>query len=267
LTRVATEPERVTKQCDAHGVGGAVATAPYWVKLTRSGSTITAYQSANGSTWSRVGAATINMSANVLVGLVVSSHSTTVPSTATFDGVSTSSWVDEDIGAVGLAGNTRITGGTFSLQGAGADVFGTADAFHYTYQRMTGDGQITARVATIQNTNVWVKSGVMIRNTLAANSAHAFMLVSPGKGTALQSRAVGGGTSLSIAGPVLTAPRWVRLVRAGSVFTAYHSADGVTWSQVGSQTITMGSTVYVGLAFSSHSATVLGSGTIDNVSR
>src|SRR4029077_19285300 len=111
--------------------------------------------------------------------------------------------------------------------------FGTADALHFTYQRLTGNGQIIARVATIQNTNVWVKSGVMIRNTLAADSAHAFMLVSPGKGTALQSRATAGGTSVSVAGPLVAAPRWVKLVRAGNVFTAYQSADGVTWSVVG----------------------------------
>ena len=62
-------------------------TAPYWVKLTRAGTTITAYQSADGVAWSLVGTATVALPTQVLVGLAVSSHSTTTRATATFDQV------------------------------------------------------------------------------------------------------------------------------------------------------------------------------------
>jgi regulation of enolase protein 1 (concanavalin A-like superfamily) len=43
-------------------------------------------------------------------------------------------------------------------------------------------------------------------------------------------------------------PGWFRLQRAGNVFTASQSADGVTWFTVGSSTIVMPTTYYVGFA-------------------
>ena len=46
----------------------------------------------------------------------------------------------------------------------------------------------------------------------------------------------------------------------------YYSANGTTWTLMGSQTITMGSTVYVGLAVTSHKTTALATATFDNVS-
>jgi hypothetical protein len=120
-------------------------------------------------------------------------------------------------------------------------VWGTSDAFHYAYTTLTGDGSIVARVVSTSNTAAWVKAGVMIRASLAANSAHAFMLVSYSKGLAFQRRTVSGGTSSSTAGVLAAAPYWVRLDRAGDVFTAYQSPDGVNWTRVGSDTIPMGS--------------------------
>src|SRR5687768_1124962 len=45
-------------------------------------------------------------------------------------------WTSTDIGSVGLAGSGSETGGQFTVRGSGADIFGTADAFHYVYQRL-----------------------------------------------------------------------------------------------------------------------------------
>ena len=48
---------------------------------------------------------------------------------------------------MGLPGGpSTINGGTFTVKGAGADIAGTADAFHFLYQTMTGNGSITARI-------------------------------------------------------------------------------------------------------------------------
>jgi regulation of enolase protein 1 (concanavalin A-like superfamily) len=81
----------VQRRTAASGVSastpGAAVKAPYWVKLTRSGTTVSAYESANGVTWSTVGTATIALAADVLVGLAVSSHSTSSVATATFEEV------------------------------------------------------------------------------------------------------------------------------------------------------------------------------------
>jgi regulation of enolase protein 1 (concanavalin A-like superfamily) len=247
---------------------GALVKAPYWVRLSRVGNTVTASESANGTTWTVVGSDTIGFAQTVQVGLAVSSHSATAAATATFDNVAIESlWSSQDIGAVGLAGSTSLAAGVFTLTGAGADIWGTADAFHFTYQQLTGDGEIVAHVTTVSPTNAWHKVGVMIRNDLTPGSPHGLMLVSSAKGLAFQRRVAGGGISTSTAGPLLVAPQWVRIARAGNLITASYSTDGTAWTIVGTDTIVMGQTVYIGLANSSHSASTLGTATVDSVRR
>jgi regulation of enolase protein 1 (concanavalin A-like superfamily) len=59
---------------------------PYWIKLARSGNVFTMYSSADGVNWVQLGTSqTVNMAANVYVGLAVSSRSTSSLATATFD--------------------------------------------------------------------------------------------------------------------------------------------------------------------------------------
>ena len=62
-------------------------------------------------------------------------------------------------------------------------------------------------------------------------------------------------------------PYWVRITRVGNVFTASSSADGTTWTtREDPQTVTMGSTIYVGLAVTAHTNAALHTATFDNVS-
>lgn len=176
-------------------------------------------------------------------------------------------WLEQDIGAVGVAGSATFSGGVFTALGSGKDIWDNADAFHFVYQPLNGDGQITARVFSIQNTNAWAKSGVMIRNTLTANSAHAFMALSSSSGTAFQRRATAGGTTVNNSGSAsIRAPYWVRVVRSGNTFTGYQSTDGVTWQGIAAQTITMNTQVYMGLVVCSHANTVLNTTVFSNVS-
>jgi len=165
-----------------------------------------------------------------------------------------SPWVERDIGSVPIAGSASASSGTFTITGSGADIWGTADAFHYVYQPVSGNVTIVAKVNSVQEAAAWSKGGVMIRESLTAGSRHALMLVSPPKGVALQWRPSTGGASQNLTGSTSAPPRWVKLVRSGSTFTGYESADGSAWTSVGSATIAMtASTIYVGLAVTSHS--------------
>jgi hypothetical protein len=58
----------------------------------------------------------------------------------------------------------------------------------------------------------------------------------------------------------------VRMVRSGSTFTAYSSTDGAAWTTVGSVSISMASSVTVGLAVTSHADGTLATAVFDNVS-
>ncbi len=163
-----------------------------------------------------------------------------------------SGWNTADIGAVGAAGSASGNGASFTVTGAGADVWNTADAFRYVYTTLTGDGSIVTRVATEQDVANWTKAGVMMRETLDPASRQAFMLVSPAKGLAFQRRVDTGGISTNTGGGAGTAPYFVRLTRSGTTITASMSPDGASWTTVGSDTIAMASTIYVGLAVGSH---------------
>ena len=177
-----------------------------------------------------------------------------------------SPWLTRDIGAVGLAGGASFTNGKFTVTGSGADIGGTADEFRFAHLSATGDCTIIARVASLEShINSWSKAGVMIRESLDANAANAFIAVTPGNGVAWQYRSSTGGSTTINNTTGLSAPYWVKLVRSGNTFTGYYSSDGTNWTQLGSTTLTMASTAYIGLAITSHNDYTLCSATFDNV--
>lgn len=68
--------------------GQGSVSAPYWVKLVRSGNTFTGYTSADGVGWLEIGSTVIPMATNAFAGLAVTAHNNTLVNTATFDHVS-----------------------------------------------------------------------------------------------------------------------------------------------------------------------------------
>ena len=176
-----------------------------------------------------------------------------------------SGWSTKDIGAVAAVGAATSVNNIFAVSGSGRDVWGAADEFRFVYKSLTGDGSIVAQVTTLDMVDLWVKGGVMMRESLNANSRHASMFVSAGKGLAFQRRTTTGGTSTHSTGGASGAPYYVRMTRAGSTFTAYKSVDGVTWTKVGSTSMTMAPTIYVGLAVTSHLDGTLATGTFAHV--
>ena len=176
-----------------------------------------------------------------------------------------SPWQSQDVGAVGATGSSNFSGGVFTLRGAGADIWGSADAFQFGYQTLTGDGQIVARLATIQNTAPLAKAGVMLRSSVAANSAHVILDVRPTGDIEFMTRSTAGGSTSWLSGATQTAPVWLKLARAGSAVTGYISTDGATWTQVGTTTITFPSTIDAGLIVNSHDTSTLNTSTFDSV--
>ena len=336
-------------------------TAPYWVKLMRSGNSFTGYVSADGFNWTQVGTSTtITMASNVNIGLVMSSNSVSSLSTATFDNVSVNSttapapvisslsattgsvgsqiqitgsnfgasqggsvvllntvpmlinvwsdtsivltipsgaasgllavakapsmnesnpaafavtsqplpgsWLNQDVGVVGLSGSATYSGGVFTVKGAGQIGF-TGDKMQFVYQPLPGDGSITARVATLSGTSS-PQVGVMIRESLSPGAIDAFVYFQPNT-AALWTRASTGGSTSSQSTSFVSgaAPYWVRMIRNGNAFSAYISANGTNWTQVGTTTtVTMAQSAYIGLAVASQVSTTLEVATFDNVS-
>jgi hypothetical protein len=166
-----------------------------------------------------------------------------------------SGWASQDIGSVSLKGNAGYSAatGTFTLDGSGDDIWGTVDAFRYTYRTLKGDGQIVARVASLTDTHQYAKAGVMIRESLTSNSRHVIMNVTPGLSAEFMNRLNTGGATTYIGGGKVSSPSWVKLARSGNSFAGYLSVDGVNWTLAGRTTVNMAEDVYIGLAVTSHS--------------
>jgi hypothetical protein len=79
-------------------------------------------------------------------------------------------------------------------------------------------------------------------------------------------RSAQSGSTTYVAGATQTAPTWLKLVRSGSTATGYVSRDGVTWSQVGSTSASLGSSPMIGLVVTSHDATRAATATFDSTS-
>ncbi|MBL7184918.1 MAG: hypothetical protein ISS70_01220 [Phycisphaerae bacterium] len=156
--------------------------------------------------------------------------------------------------------------GTYTMTSRGADIWGTSDEFHFAYKQLTGAGSIVAKVEGLRNSHDWAKAGVMIRDTLEANSVHAMMVVSPAQGVAFQRRTTAGDVSIGTTEAGISAPQWVKLDRdLGGNVTAWYSDDGAVWTQLAGQPITMNSPMYVGLALTSHATDITCEATFSNV--
>ncbi len=147
-----------------------------------------------------------------------------------------------------------------TLSAAGTDIWNTGDEFRLASKRLSGNGTILVKVNSVENTNAWVKAGVMIRESLDAGSRFAAVYATPGNGVHFQARAMTGGAAISDSSVSTTeqtslkAPVWIKLERSGNSFSGFYSTDGAKWTAMSwnPQTVNMTSNVYVGLAVSSH---------------
>ena len=176
-------------------------------------------------------------------------------------------WIATDVGNPAVAGAVVPGNGTFAVIGAGTDIGPMTDQFQFLYQQMTGDAQIVARISGLEAPDAWSKAGVMIRGALTASAAHASLFATAANGWSFQRRLVSGGSGFYTGAPIEAGSEqsWMRLVREGNLFTTYQSRDGSVWTLIGSETISMPETVYVGLAVTSHNALQTATASFGNV--
>jgi ABC-type transport system involved in multi-copper enzyme maturation permease subunit len=134
----------------------------------------------------------------------------------------------------------------------GPDGQAVADTYYFVHQTLAGDGTVTARVgpitgllqggnghsASVQDmvggsgpVQPWAKAGLIVTQSSRPGSPYAAVMLTGGHGVRMQYD-----YTHDTAGPAATArsPRWLRLIRSGTTVTGYESADGRTWTRVGS---------------------------------
>jgi hypothetical protein len=142
------------------------------------------------------------------------------------------------------------------VSSAGYDVNGTSDQFTFVYTTAKGDVSLVAKIASLQNTDPWSQVGLMIRESVAANSLQASVLETAANGVVFRNRSTSrGGTSQTMGGGGV-APVWLRIDRKSATLTAFRSVDGVNWIAVSNIKLKLNQNVLVGFAVASHSTSM-----------
>lgn len=174
-------------------------------------------------------------------------------------------WNTEDIGTGIPLGQAGVSNGLFTVSGAG-NISGMADVFRFVYQTLSGDGEIKAQVTDLQNATTGAKAGIMIRESITSGSRQASLsLLANGQLEFLRRSSTGGSVKSTLTAGNGTPDNWIRLVRSGQKITAYKSANGTSWTSIGSQSITMASTISFGLVTASGNTNSLSTAKIANV--
>jgi regulation of enolase protein 1 (concanavalin A-like superfamily) len=179
--------------------------APYWVRLVRSGNTFTGYRSTNGVNWTQQGTATITMAATVYVGLALTSHNNSSLCTATFDNVTMPGWSNWVLPPApgGLAGSADNGQAALTWQAS-------STAGSYNVKRSTTSGgpyAIISNVTTTNSTDVGLTNGATYYYVVSAlnpagesaNSAQAALTPRPPMSLSLM------GTNLALSWPLASA--------------------------------------------------------------
>ncbi len=176
-------------------------------------------------------------------------------------------WSVDRLGSKNLLGGAHYASGRFTLTGAGA-ITKTADSGNFGWQTLTGDGEISARVVTTDDSSQTPLVGIMIRESLATNSRQTFLgAEKDGDYRWLRRAKTGGSTAKTTSKNATPAKIWLRLVRKGGTITAYKSNNGEDWKKVGHPVkVSLPKNCYVGLAVSSGDNSQLSTSTFSNVS-
>jgi hypothetical protein len=177
-----------------------------------------------------------------------------------------------DVGTVVHAGAVTFDPAkqTYAVRASGANMWATADAFHYVWKRVSGDVAITADI-TWDNFggNAHKKAVLIMRQSLDADAAYADV-AAHGDGTfSLQAREEKGAATHEIQSNA-PRPKRVRLQKIGQYFHMLHAAEGAEGQDLkltgGALRVPLKEPFYVGIGLCSHDPNVVESATFSNVS-
>ncbi len=182
-------------------------------------------------------------------------HANSLPAPLMDSDVGVSTLWSGDAGDLGWPGSASVALGLYTVVGSGIDIGGNADSCHYLFRSQSSDCTNIVQVKTLQGNSIGgAKAGLMIRESLNQDSPNAFIGVTAQNGTAFSYRNVAGATTTTATGSG-SVPLWLKLVRNGNVLIGSTSANGVTWTTVGTATVPMNPDVLAGLAVTAQNNT------------
>ena len=180
-------------------------------------------------------------------------------------------WSDCDIGAVSAPGSSEVDGGgTFTLKASGGAIGGKADAFHFCYQKASGDFEFEARVVNPGklSAKAQAKSGIMVRESLDPDARYEMVYAESCPTGVADYRLRPGTAGLSHTVSRLGwQPCWLKIARYGDRIALWHSVDRQMWlpARFGGTLKGLPDGVYVGMATTGDSSGAVNTAAFDNV--
>jgi RNA polymerase sigma factor (sigma-70 family) len=173
-----------------------------------------------------------------------------------------------DIGGPSRTGAAHLGDNAYNVQGGGANVYDKADQFRFVCRTLTGDGEISARIACDPDQEAKrAAAGVMFRESLAPDSLHMAVVITTGQCHVTYRTPTILGSQCHVTPLTAAGKHWVRLERRGDKLTAYVRADEAEgWTRVKELKLALGPSPYVGLAVTARNDAWLASATFDHVS-
>lgn len=159
-----------------------------------------------------------------------------------------SPWASVDVGSVRHSGEVEYSRGAFHVRATGTNILAESDSFHFVFKKITGPSELMARVTQVQLTDPWARAGLMMRESLAADSRNVFLAASAGRGGVFQWRERLAESTTMRPARGLAPGHWLKLRRDGDVFTAMKSINGRQWTTVERLSMRATRELYVGLA-------------------
>ena len=171
-----------------------------------------------------------------------------------------------DVGTARAGGDTYDPqSGNYRISGGGRDMWGSADAFHFVWLRLSGDASLTASIVFPDAATANLAKGVLIfRESLDPGSAYADIAIHGDGHTTLQYRALANGDTADVTS-AFTHPSTLRIERRGNRFIASVAAAGHAPTAFASTDVPMNEEVYVGLGVCAHGADSLATAIFSDV--
>ena len=171
-----------------------------------------------------------------------------------------------DIGTPAIKGSTEYSNGVYRVTGSGANIWGKQDEFQYVWREMTGNFTVSTTLRFLGQGAEHRKAGIMVRQSTAADSAYADVMIHGNGMPGLQWRSKQGEDTntfdLPFDGP---GTFQLKMVRQGVKMFLYLAKEGAEPKEIAHTEVTLQNPVLVGLAVCSHKADASDTAEFSNV--
>ena len=172
-----------------------------------------------------------------------------------------------DVGGPALAGSTTYDAKaqTYTIVGAGTNMWANRDEFQFAWRKMTGDFIVRTHAAFVgAGVDPHRKVGWIVRKSLDADSVYVDAAVHGDGLTSLQFRKKAGGVTEQVESTV-KGPDVIQLERRGHTYIMSVAKFGEPFTTTETSSVDVGDEVYVGLFVCSHNPAVKEQAIFSNV--